>query len=79
MHTKITEEKQRRTSINNKARQTNKQQNKAWYASKGQIKSEYIYEIIDFPKKHQKIWCPEVHRAEINQIFRWYFGKSMIS
>ena len=66
--------------------------------SKGQVMSEYIYEIIDFPKYNRKNlidFCPEssfrlgmlcthlsrfvLRIIKTNHIFRWYFGKSMIT
>ena len=49
--------------------------------SKGQIKSEWIYEIINFQKMTRKIWRISalrvfiVHRAEILQIFWVIFWK----
>ena len=49
--------------------------------TKGQIKSEWIYEIINFQKMTRKIWRISalrvftVHRAEILQIFRVIFWK----
>ena len=52
---------------------------------KGQIKSDWIYEIVNFPKNSQNILristlCTvKALRAEILQTFRGIFGKLMIS
>ena len=51
---------------------------------KGQIKSEWIYEIINFPKNDRKKWISalctvQTPRAEILQIFWVSFWKLMIS
>ena len=46
--------------------------------AKGEIKSEWIYEVINFPKYDLKILkdsCPEVHRAKILQLFLVIFWK----
>ena len=50
-------------------------------AAKGQIKSEWIYEIINFPKNDPNYLKDFVKalRAEILQIFRVIFWKLMIS
>ena len=49
---------------------------------KGQIKSEWIYEIINFPKyepRQLKDYCPMYYWAKILQIFRFILRKLMIS
>ena len=51
------------------------------FCTKSQIKSEWIYEIVNFQKMTWKIWRISalrvftVHRAEIVQIFRVIFWK----
>ena len=49
---------------------------------KGQLNSEYIYEVIVSPKiptKNYRNFCPGSlleGRAEISVIFGWYFGRN---